>query len=114
MPFALGCAIVWWGVELYAWSAMAAGAWLILLGSLTATAMFSSVELSRDGVRTFPLLSTRVCWPSVLAIDVRPTPTGRTVALRRADTSLSRRLLLPAPRTHLLARNVEFDEQVYS
>ncbi|AWS46165.1 caspase family protein [Streptosporangium sp. 'caverna'] len=112
VPLALGAVVGWWGIEQYAWSAMVAGAWLILLGLSMAAAALDRVELGRDGVRTFPPFPARLRWPSILAIEVRPTPTGRTIALRRADTSLSHRLVLPAPRTHFLARNVEFDDQV--
>ena len=63
VPLVLGAAIGWWGVERYAWSAMVAGVWLILLGLSMVAAALDSIELSRDGVRTFPPFPSRVRWP---------------------------------------------------
>ncbi|MEV4656469.1 caspase family protein [Micromonospora sp. NPDC049301] len=113
VPLILAVPLVWLGWQRIVLSMLFAGMWLVVVGlRLVVTSQWGFTELSRDGVRVRRFGVTRVRWPSILAMEVRPTLTGRTVSLRRADTAMLHRLTLPSPRTDVFARDVEFRDGV--
>jgi hypothetical protein len=112
-PLVAGGALAWFGLQWFILSVLFAGGLLIIGGfRLLVASQLGSTELSRDGVRVHRLLTARVRWPSILAIEVRPTLTGHAVALRRADTAVLHRLTLPAPYAGRFTRNTEFADHV--
>ncbi|KXK60321.1 hypothetical protein AWW66_19580 [Micromonospora rosaria] len=112
-PLVAAAGLLWLGTQVHVLAALVAGTWLALLAlRILVTSQRGAVELTRDGVQVRGVWSKAVRWPAVLAIEVRPTLTGRSVALRRADTAIAHRLTLPTPRTAMLARDVEFDERI--
>ncbi|MFC4013668.1 caspase domain-containing protein [Nonomuraea purpurea] len=98
LPLAAGAGLVWLGAWAELIALLLAGGWLAGRGLLwLAMSQFGSTSVGHEGIRIRPALSELVRWPSVLAIEVWPGSFGGKVAVRRADTTLVHRRMLPGP-----------------
>ncbi|MFI7101255.1 caspase domain-containing protein [Streptomyces sp. NPDC050161] len=115
-PAAVGAVGLWWGWS--GWRAPLTGVAFVsaclLVASLAGMAvrLFGRTVLAADAVHVRGWHRTRIPWPSVLAIETRKTLFATTVALRRADTAVVRRLVLAAPRSHWPFGPPGFDQHV--
>jgi hypothetical protein len=77
-----------------------------------AACLLGETVLEADGLRIRGWRTTRVPWPSILAIESRTTLFATTIAAHRADTAVMRRVVLPAPKRLRPFHPVGFDDDV--
>ncbi|WP_407555465.1 caspase family protein [Streptomyces sp. Pv4-95] len=115
-PAAVGAVGLWWGWSGW-WMPLTGVAFIsgcLLVASLAGMAvrLFGRTVLAADAVHVRGWHRTRIPWPSILAIESRKTLFATTVALRRADTRVVRRLVLATPRSHWPFMPPDFEQHV--
>ncbi|MET7729294.1 caspase family protein [Streptomyces mirabilis] len=113
-PAAVTGAAALWGAWRYDLVSLGFTGGCLLVAALAgmAACLLGETVLEADGLRIRGWHNTLVPWPSILAIECRTTLFGTTVAAHRANTAVTRRVVLPAPKRLRPFRPVGFDDDV--
>ncbi|WP_405887781.1 caspase family protein [Streptomyces sp. NBC_01136] len=114
VPAAAAGAAALWGAWRYHLVSLGFTGGCLLVAALAgmAACLLGETVLEADGLRIHGWHNTLVPWSSILAIECRTTLFGTTVAAHRADTAVTRRVVLPAPKRLRPFRPVGFDDDV--
>ncbi|WP_217566801.1 caspase family protein [Streptomyces sp. GbtcB7] len=113
-PAAVTGAAALWGAWRYDLVSLGFTGGCLLVAALAgmAACLLGETVLEADGLRIRGWHNTLVPWPSILAIECRTTLFGTTVAAHRANTAVTRRVVLPAPKRLRPFHPVGFDDDV--
>ncbi|MER6377511.1 caspase family protein [Streptomyces mirabilis] len=114
VPAAAAGGAALWGAWRYDLVSLGFTGGCLLVAALAgmAACVLGETVLEADGLRIRGWHNTLVPWPSILAIECRTTLFGTTVAAHRADTAVTRRVVMPAPKRLRPFRPVGFDDDV--
>ncbi|MFD8220369.1 caspase domain-containing protein [Streptomyces sp. NPDC059697] len=114
VPAAAAGVAALWGAWRYGLVSLGFAGGCLLVAALAgmAACLLGETVLEADGLRIRGWHNTLVPWPSILAIECRTTLFGTTVAAHRADTAVTRRVVMPAPKRLRPFHPVGFDDDV--